>query len=607
MRNGDADGTSAAATSTGSERTRWSSLQELGTLIGERLKPFQGTVDLSLDGDVFVLGGTVPDTGTRTRVARVLRSFAGVEKLRNEIQVVARLAPDTVDPMLLAHYVGIPQVLDQPRRRLRRGPSPSDRPARRIEVRRRPIATMREGSGDDGWTELLVDLIQPDDTGPEISLGTHPADRSELTITVRIACMDAEAIEDDAAEIVLHRDGRSEPAAFRLRFADGPGRAIRIDAAFFHGTRFCGSATLAVAGEAGVQRPEEPGESQKIEVRGLPGPTLSVLILAQGEAQRWIWTTAVPVRAPGVSAVVATGDAEAFARGLLRDCPDFDAETFEHRLASIGETLWDAAPDPFKAAYLELRMALGPDFAIQFVMEDAWIPWELMKPHGQGVDADHLGMTHPVARCPARQANGMAPVLPSGRIVSFAPTYGGTGDLPGARSEQEMLVREFGAEVADPTRRSLLGLLTAPSGSPVAVLHYAGHAEADAPDRTGGLAMGPDVVEIRDVDHSGTSLGERDHSLVVLNACEAGHATEQLGNVAGWAVAFARRGFGGTVAPLWAVDDDVAVDVIRRLLEGLADGRSLGEALRTARRDNRTRSATAYAYVATGDVRAARK
>lgn len=104
--------------------------------------------------------------------------------------------------------------------------------------------------------------------------------------------------------------------------------------------------------------------------------------------------------------------------------------------------------------------------------------------------------------------------------------------------------------------------------------------------------------------HSGVRLGMRDGTFVVLNACSAGTADETLGVVGGWPTRLATRGFGGVLAPIWAVQDEHASSVVLHQLDGLTKGRPLGEAMRDARVCYRNASATPYAYLCHGDVMA---
>jgi len=104
--------------------------------------------------------------------------------------------------------------------------------------------------------------------------------------------------------------------------------------------------------------------------------------------------------------------------------------------------------------------------------------------------------------------------------------------------------------------------------------------------------------------HSGVKLGNRDHSFVVINACEVAGGDYELGAIDGWPAALGERGFGGVLAPLWAIQDDYASLVVRDFITAFRNKRSLGESICRARMADRDKSATPYAYICYGDVMA---
>jgi CHAT domain-containing protein len=139
----------------------------------------------------------------------------------------------------------------------------------------------------------------------------------------------------------------------------------------------------------------------------------------------------------------------------------------------------------------------------------------------------------------------------------------------------------------------------------VAMIHFAGHGRVDTGQRDGGIQLEDDFVGVVDVDQTRTVVGLECATLVLLNACETSAGARMLGTNTGWGAAIAARGFGGLVAPLWEVDDAMALEMMKAALPPLMEKRqTLGEALRTARQAHRAASASAFAYLAHGDVMA---
>ena len=72
--------------------------------------------------------------------------------------------------------------------------------------------------------------------------------------------------------------------------------------------------------------------------------------------------------------------------------------------------------------------------------------------------------------------------------------------------------------------------------------------------------------------------------LVFLNACHSGQVALSLTGLGGWADKFFREARASAfVGTLWEVSDDLAAEFARSFYTALADGKTLGAALREAR------------------------
>ncbi|MDE0947328.1 MAG: CHAT domain-containing protein [Sphingobium sp.] len=195
--------------------------------------------------------------------------------------------------------------------------------------------------------------------------------------------------------------------------------------------------------------------------------------------------------------------------------------------------------------------------------------------------------------------------IPQGDVLSFVPDYNGPKALPSAKIEGAWVVSALGAQPMEATRSAFLGVLDGNSAGPVSLLHFAGHGCVDTGVMDGGIEFEDEIVNVQEVDNSSIVLGRRDGTLLVLNACETASAGKLLGMNTGWGAAIAAREFGGLIAPLWEVQDAVALLMVQATLPPLLDGRStLGEALQQARNIHGDSSIAAFAYLAHGDVMA---
>ena len=169
-----------------------------------------------------------------------------------------------------------------------------------------------------------------------------------------------------------------------------------------------------------------------------------------------------------------------------------------------------------------------------------------------------------------------------------------TEDLDGAEEEGERLVKIFGGSSAvrltqitrgEATRDRLLDEMT--SGK-YDVLHYAGHAffDQEQPARSGILCANRQVL-------SGAHLAELQHlpALVFFNACESGRvrAAEsstraRLDRSVGLAESFLRGGAANLIGTYWPVGDSAAKTFAVTLYGALLKGRSIGDALQSARK-----------------------
>lgn len=463
----------------------------------------------------------------------------------------------------------------------------------------------------------LRDILDPSTDG-SVTLRGLPAGWSTIDVGVEIVAPGLSFDEGkDVGAIKVHRDGRSEAAEF-LALVDPDVATISVLALFKHGGRHAGSARKefqlrmrpalrAQSGRVAGNAPAPAAPRVSIDP-GAVAPALTVAIINAGD-DLFVWRYTAP---PGMGedrrteTIKITGGEE-FAAKLLMRCPAARPGKHVDDLRGIGGRVWDATPQSFRNLFEGMRSAMGPDFPIQFVTNETFIPWELMHPAaGQVEGADHLFMTHPVARWFVDLEGGMSNHLPGGLLTTFTPVYSDLSTLPFAQDEGDWLVRTLGAVRGIPTYDGFTGYWgSAMPAEKVSTIHFAGHGSTGkgSDSHGAGLRMSDDWVS-DDAVHDGVILGKRDGSHVVLNACSIGAGDVELGVVAGFPARLARRGFKAITAPAWAIRDGHASAVVRQYLEFLSQGRTLGVAMRDARAMHRNASSTPFAYICHGDVMA---
>lgn len=631
----------------------WTSLADLRKKLMElltRIHPGQVTrLAVRLDGDTIVLTGEVGSEGCRGNAKRLAFAFDDVFKVKNELVVAGFLEPasdPTGDDFFgdsdcdglalggdgdsersgsgLGNYRHRPDWIVTKSLEPSRGggvehgssnPDQSPDP-RQTEVRRHPVIETVGEFAPNSWIEVAVDLlVEATDGLPAVSLGSFPSDWTEIQITVQAFAPWASETIIQTEMITLTPTQSSGPARFRFQVADDleAGAPALAYFSFLHGARVCGRASwdLALPEVSQARTSEKPSAVAKVataEFKVEPdasGPGLSVSIFADGGGrQHWMWNVRVPGGSWSDSGSIDLGNAAAeFAEKLLRSCPDLSSEDFRRTIAGVGERLWEVAPSGFRTGYAEWRQRLDPRFPIQFLTDDPHVPWEMMKPNV--ADLDHLFLEHPVARWPLSGASTRRYQLPGGALLSFVPNYAPHKELPSATAEGAWICSDLGGVAMSATRTALLDVLDGKHPSAVGLIHFAGHGSVDTGIKDGGIEMQDRLVGVSDVYQSRVTLGETDGTLVILNACESGAGATLLGMNTGWGAAIAARGFGGLIAPLWEVQDEIALAMVKGALPPLLDGNlSLGEAVANARIASSDLSISAFAYLAHGDVMA---
>ena len=485
---------------------------------------------------------------------------------------------------------------------------------------RHPSIEVSAGLVPGATVAIEVDLLRTAvaHTQGEVALGTQAADWTSIDLTVHLQCpaldFDAGASSDT---ITIRRNAPSMPATLwgRVR-SDAPAGPAAILATFFDGTRYCGTAVRVVAiGTAAAPPVPSPQGIVAVE-RGATAPDLTVHISALDAAQpgrlRWLVVTerfdGLPAR---LEEDIDLGvDPATQASALFKEFATLERGPHARRIEGFGSRLWALAPEMFRKVYWAIHDRLGRAFTIQFVSDEPHLPWELMRPARADESEVHapLALRHAVARWIKRWDGYMRNHLPTGCVVTIAPTYPSAARrLQRAQAEAAMLERDFGARRTAGTREAVLDLLETPAPpEPVAVLHFAGHGTfGHEAASASAISLEDGDLAAAEVERPEVRLGRNCRTLVFFNACEIGATGAVFGEVGGWADAFLGRQFGGFIAPLWAVDDEDAGVVASELLDSvLTHGHPIGGALRDLRAKHGATSPTFYSYLYYGDVTA---
>ncbi|MEO7244806.1 MAG: CHAT domain-containing protein, partial [Rubrivivax sp.] len=508
------------------------------------------------------------------------------------------------------------------------------------------VPPLEAGAGDEGVAPLrfpsieaagaltpgaavafIVDLRREEveSTFGGVALPTQPADWTSLALDVLLTSPQVEfdaggaGAGVGAGRLTVHRNADSTPARIRgrLRADLARGAEIEVKARFVLGTRYCGSAARRFIVGAGAAPAAADGAAaaavQLDASAAAPDLTVFITLFDQTAPGRLHWRLVTPPFAslpPRLDGLIDLGrDPAAEATALFRQFAKLERGQHREAIDGFGEQLWQRAPAVFRDAYWALHDHYQRPLTIQFVSDDPHLPWELMSPYRDGEAHGPLALRHPVARWIGQWQGYMRNRLPTGKLFAVAPHYrSASTQLSLAEAAAQALVDGLGAQRWGATREQMLALLEhPPTDETVALLYFTGHGAFAADVADASLIKLEDGANLssREVARQKVTLGERDGTVVFLNACEVGASGSVLGNVGGWADAFLSRRFGAFIAPLWAIDEEDAAQVTEDLMARIVTrGEPLGAALRDLRAAHGAVSPTFYSYLLYGDVTA---
>lgn len=471
------------------------------------------------------------------------------------------------------------------------------------------------------YVEFVVDaLLEKSDRAQEAALNITALDDdwTELELTAHISSPLVEFDQEEQGTVTVFRNEASVAAVFHGRVSSEAktGDAVPVDVAFFHAQRFCGAAqrTFTLGGGS---------RATDIESRGLlsvdveaESPDLAVYITRDNHraGQRLKWRVVTPRfdgLPPKLDGEIELGfDPATTASTLFARYARLKAGEHVRAIHGFGTQLWELAPEFFKDVYWALDHHYQRALTIQFVTDDPYLPWELMRPTTADGSEIHLPLA--VQHCTGRWLSNWDGYMPAsidaGSLYTLAPKYRSvSARLPRAQAESQTLVERFSATALEGNRDTVFEFLEDKvTTDAVAMLHFAGHGEfSSAAASESALKLEDGLLTAAEVGVPEVTLGKRCRTLVFLNACEVGASGDLLGEVGGWADVFLKKHFGGFIAPLWAVEDQDASVVAEELVQGvMVDQQPIGEVLRRIRQTHGDVAPTFYSYLYYGDVTA---
>ena len=259
---------------------------------------------------------------------------------------------------------------------------------------------------------------------------------------------------------------------------------------------------------------------------------------------------------------------------------EFKTKTGAQRIKSLeaaGVDFWKVVPERVQ----KLLMKSIESSLVQSILvtsQEPYIPWELMIPNF-AVNRHPLGVDFNVGRWVTGDYIAPKQSLQLRSVFIIRPK---DSKLRFADDEATFLKRTFNLGAIEVVPATFENVDTTLKTGGRDAIHFICHGKS-GPLQTVRLDS-PDTLTCAQVQvMDGFVEAFRKNPLAFLNACEVGSPVPSLIGVGGFATSFIELGAAAVVAPLWAVQDSIALDVTSMFYGGVQSGITLSEAVRRIR------------------------
>jgi hypothetical protein len=270
---------------------------------------------------------------------------------------------------------------------------------------------------------------------------------------------------------------------------------------------------------------------------------------------------------------------------LVAEKTHYDDTEIVHQLSTEGRTLFEAIFSP--CLKREYSRFCGSVRTLWIISDESWIPWELIRPF-PGREAPQLEQKgflcevfHLVHWMPGERPQPVARIGPSCCLILGEESL----DVESEQQCIEKFVKDHGMDSVDKprTRKEVLELLSTKSFD---LIHIACGCKFDESDPGRSWLKLGDKSPLRPSDLTDPSIRnniQRSHPFVFINGCHAGRTGWGLADREGWAATFIEAGCSVLIAPMWKVEDQLAVKFATELYSRLTEGEHVAHAVWLAR------------------------
>lgn len=262
-------------------------------------------------------------------------------------------------------------------------------------------------------------------------------------------------------------------------------------------------------------------------------------------------------------------------------------ETWVRDLEKIGENLYrDIVPPDLRAFFAQF---LPTAQSLLIYTNDPWIPWEIVKPWGDGLpaeDSDFLCARLALARWYYSTEGQKPAAVVAARRFAMITAAANLAAIDEERGYLEGIPASWPPiELVGPSPNTPSGIVKLLSMGDANLVHFATHGIQQS-DGAGVamLSVGGEVFSLEDLVGPKLEQGlRRAAPLVVMNACHTARSEAAFTRTEGWAERFLELGSSAFIGANWEVADELACRFACVLYDLLRQQHQIGYAVQFAR------------------------
>lgn len=225
---------------------------------------------------------------------------------------------------------------------------------------------------------------------------------------------------------------------------------------------------------------------------------------------------------------------------------------------------------------------------LQFISDEAWIPWELCALQGETQTDQGVMFGEGPFFCQAFSMTRWLPGPQTPRVLpieNMAVLGRKSSDLPQAMAEVRHLLNLSASRKVTELCADLASVKKAMKCGRYDAWHFAGHGNF-AHEESSLPCLELNDTRLLTPEHITGDMRNmgRTHPFIFLNACHSSRSGPSLTGMVGWAQKFIKNHAGGFVGAQWAVEDGSAFEFARAFYDHFLAGIPLGESIRLARK-----------------------